>query len=95
MASNRLSQAIRGAAAAISAADGKSLRNSANAPDPHSVVFNVVAIIMTAGAGFGVCSGLPDFRGNEGFWSAYPPMKRLGLSFIDCANPAWSRKLHV
>ena len=39
--------------------------------------------------GFGVDSGLPDFRGDEGFWNAYPPMRRLGLSFIDCANPQW------
>lgn len=37
----------------------------------------------------GVDSGLPDFRGNEGFWNAYPPMKRLGLSFVDMANPRW------
>ncbi|NUO50407.1 MAG: NAD-dependent deacetylase [Polyangiaceae bacterium] len=37
----------------------------------------------------GVDSGLPDFRGNEGFWRAYPPFKNLGLSFIDLANPAW------
>jgi NAD-dependent SIR2 family protein deacetylase len=36
----------------------------------------------------GVDSGLPDFRGNEGFWKAYPPYARLGLSFVDAANPA-------
>jgi NAD-dependent SIR2 family protein deacetylase len=47
------------------------------------------AILVTAGAGMGVDSGLPDFRGNEGFWNAYPPFKKLGLSFIDLANPAW------
>ena len=28
---------------------------------------------ITAGAGMGVDSGLPDFRGPEGFWRAYPP----------------------
>jgi NAD-dependent SIR2 family protein deacetylase len=43
--------------------------------------------IITAGAGMGVDSGLPDFRGNQGFWQAYPPYSRLGLSFADCANP--------
>lgn len=37
----------------------------------------------------GVDSGLPDFRGNEGFWKAYPPAARLGLSFVELANPAW------
>jgi NAD-dependent SIR2 family protein deacetylase len=35
------------------------------------------------------CSGLPDFRGNEGFWNHYPPMRKLGLSFSDMANPRW------
>lgn len=47
------------------------------------------AILVTAGAGMGVDSGLPDFRGNEGFWKAYPPYAKLGLSFIDMANPRW------
>jgi NAD-dependent SIR2 family protein deacetylase len=40
----------------------------------------------------GVDSGLPDFRGDEGFWQAYPPMKRLGVSFVDMANPNWFRR---
>lgn len=47
------------------------------------------ALIIGAGAGMGVDSGLPDFRGNQGFWNAYPPFKKLGLSFIDMANPGW------
>jgi len=47
------------------------------------------ALLVTAGAGMGVDSGLPDFRGNEGFWKAYPPMARLGISFVEMANPRW------
>ncbi|MFH1052169.1 MAG: Sir2 family NAD-dependent protein deacetylase [bacterium] len=47
------------------------------------------AIIITAGAGMGVDSGLPDFRGNEGFWKAYPPIAKLGISFSGMANPQW------
>jgi NAD-dependent SIR2 family protein deacetylase len=47
------------------------------------------AILITAGAGMGVDSGLPDFRGNEGFWKAYPPIEKLGLDFADMANPKW------
>ncbi|MFZ5438361.1 MAG: SIR2 family NAD-dependent protein deacylase [Myxococcota bacterium] len=47
------------------------------------------ALLITAGAGMGVDSGLPDFRGDEGFWRAYPPFRALGLSFVDLANPAW------
>ena len=50
---------------------------------------NAEALLITAGAGIGVDSGLPDFRGNEGFWRAYPPMKKIGASFTDMANPGW------
>lgn len=46
-------------------------------------------MLVTAGAGMGVDSGLPDFRGNQGFWKAYPPFAKLGLGFMDMANPAW------
>ncbi|TNC28265.1 NAD-dependent protein deacetylase [Amycolatopsis alkalitolerans] len=35
----------------------------------------------------GVDSGLPDFRGDEGFWRAYPPYARLGLRFAELADP--------
>ncbi len=45
------------------------------------------ALVITAGAGMGVDSGLPDFRGDRGFWNAYPPYERLGISFVDAANP--------
>lgn len=48
---------------------------------------NAEALVITTGAGMGVDSGLPDFRGNQGFWSAYPMYERLGLSFIQAANP--------
>jgi len=44
-------------------------------------------LIITAGAGMGVDSGLPDFRGDHGFWNAYPMYRRLGLSFVQAANP--------
>ena len=47
------------------------------------------AILITAGAGMGVDSGLPDFRGVEGFWRAYPVIKNLGLVFEEIANPIW------
>lgn len=45
------------------------------------------ALVITAGAGMGVDSGLPDFRGDQGFWNAYPMYEQLGLSFIQAANP--------
>ena len=46
------------------------------------------AMLITAGAGMGVDSGLPDFRGDQGFWNAYPMYERLGINFIGAANPA-------
>ncbi len=45
------------------------------------------ALLIGAGAGMGVDSGLPDFRGHDGFWKAYPPYKALGLGFQQLANP--------
>jgi NAD-dependent SIR2 family protein deacetylase len=49
------------------------------------------ALLVTAGAGMGVDSGLPDFRGDRGFWRAYPAYEQLGLSFMELANPRWFR----
>jgi NAD-dependent SIR2 family protein deacetylase len=45
------------------------------------------ALFVCAGAGMGVDSGLPDFRGDDGFWRAYPPYARLGLRFVELADP--------
>lgn len=44
-------------------------------------------LLITAGAGMGVDSGLPDFRGKDGFWNAYPALAKARLDFIDIANP--------
>ena len=44
--------------------------------------------MITSGAGMGVDSGLPDFRGEKGFWKAYPMYERLGVTFVGAANPA-------
>jgi NAD-dependent SIR2 family protein deacetylase len=49
------------------------------------------SVVLCTGAGMGVDSGLPDFRGDEGFWNAYPAFRSLGLSFRDLANPEWFR----
>lgn len=45
-------------------------------------------LIVAAGAGLGVDSGLPDFRGNEGFWQAYPALGRARMAFTSVASPA-------
>jgi len=45
-------------------------------------------LLITAGAGIGVDSGLPDFRGTEGFWRAYPALATAGIHFQAIASPA-------
>ena len=57
------------------------------------VLHDADAVLITAGAGMGVDSGLPDFRGNEGFWKAYPPIAKRGISFYEMANPHWFDRL--
>lgn len=44
-------------------------------------------LLIGAGAGIGVDSGLPDFRGDHGFWRAYPPLAALGIRFAEIADP--------
>jgi NAD-dependent SIR2 family protein deacetylase len=61
----------------------KRLQQAARAIDEASAMY------IGAGAGMGVDSGLPDFRGDQGFWRAYPPFQELGLNFMDLANPDW------
>ncbi|MFI9810522.1 SIR2 family NAD-dependent protein deacylase [Saccharothrix variisporea] len=59
--------------------------------DPLSQAAELIAsaddVLVCAGAGMGVDSGLPDFRGDHGFWQAYPPYERLGLRFVELADP--------
>jgi NAD-dependent SIR2 family protein deacetylase len=45
------------------------------------------ALLITAGAGMGVDSGLPDFRGPNGFWGVYPALGRAKIRFEEIASP--------
>ena len=45
------------------------------------------SLIIAAGAGMSVDSGLPDFRGNEGLWRHYPPLQGLNIDFRRIADP--------
>lgn len=56
-----------------------------------SLLMNADALIVTAGAGMGVDSGLPDFRGVSGFWRAYPALAEARLRFEQIASPATFR----
>ncbi len=75
-------QLPRGAVSSIEA----SLKRAATA------IRSADALLITAGAGMGVDSGLPDFRGAQGFWRAYPALAKQGISFEEMANPAWFRQ---
>jgi len=50
------------------------------------------ALVICAGAGMGVDSGLPDFRSDDGFWRVYPALRSAGLHFTAIANPAAFRR---
>ncbi|MBU9519780.1 NAD-dependent protein deacetylase [Burkholderia multivorans] len=45
------------------------------------------SLLVTAGAGIGVDSGLPDFRGTDGFWRAYPALRHERFEFHEIASP--------
>ena len=49
-------------------------------------VRNADAVVIAAGAGIGVDSGLPDFRGATGFWQAYPALAAAGIDFQSAAS---------
>lgn len=69
--------------APIDSLDERKLQQAADA------VRQAEALLIGAGAGMGVDSGLPDFRGSQGFWRAYPAFEKLKLDFYALANPNW------
>lgn len=52
-----------------------------------ALLHNADGVLITAGAGMGVDSGLPDFRGNTGLWQHYPALGQQRLDFTAIANP--------
>lgn len=60
-------------------------------PDDITEVVRLIraadGMLITAGAGMGIDSGLPDFRGPQGFWQAYPALGRANMHFQDIACP--------
>ncbi len=57
-----------------------------------SLIKDADGLLITAGAGMGVDSGLPDFRGREGFWRAYPALARARIDFAEAASPKTFRR---
>jgi NAD-dependent SIR2 family protein deacetylase len=56
--------------------------------DAAELINQADGLLITAGAGMGIDSGMPDFRGENGFWTAYPALRRHGMRFHEIANPA-------
>ena len=52
-----------------------------------TIIADANALVITAGAGMGCDSGLPDFRGKGGFWNAYPALAKAQIQFSNVANP--------
>jgi len=53
-----------------------------------TLITDADALIIAAGASMGIDSGLPDFRGNEGFWHAYPALGQAKIDFTSIASPS-------
>jgi len=45
------------------------------------------ALVFSAGAGMGVDSGLPDFRGTNGFWKTFPTHANKQMGITELATP--------
>jgi len=56
------------------------------------LIHDADAVLICAGAGMGVDSGLPDFRGVNGFWKAYPHAKEMNLKFRQMADPKYFKE---
>jgi len=55
--------------------------------DAIALIREADGLLVTAGAGMGVDSGLPDFRSNNGFWKTYPALAQSGICFESIASP--------
>ncbi len=54
-----------------------------------NIIASAEVLLIGAGAGASVDSGLPDFRSKNGFWKTYPPAAKLGFSYADVAGGRW------
>jgi NAD-dependent SIR2 family protein deacetylase len=57
------------------------------------LILQADGVLLTAGAGMGIDSGMPDFRNENGFWNEYPALRGLGRRFHHIANPAAFRRM--
>lgn len=51
------------------------------------LIQNATALVIVAGKGMGIDSGLLDLQGEGGFWQAYPSLAKEGLGLESIASP--------
>src|SRR5690606_6618994 len=62
------------------AADPGTIRQRAEVLDRAAEAIDAAeVVVITAGAGLGVDSGIPDYRSSGGFWQQYGPLEKLGF----------------
>ena len=54
-----------------------------------NIIEKADVLLIGAGAGMSVDSGVPDFRSKRGFWKTYPPAEKLGVNYADIASGPW------
>jgi NAD-dependent SIR2 family protein deacetylase len=59
---------------------------TANIQRAAELIQEADSLVIAAGAGMGVDSGLPDFRGDAGFWKAYPALGHASIGFRAMAS---------
>ena len=72
--------------------------------DTINAINNSDALLIIAGAGMGIDSGLPDYRGPNGLWNTWHPARELNLTyetlsthqtFIDNPELAWGFQTYL
>lgn len=61
--------------------------NDINFSKARDIIRDSDAVIVYTGAGMSAPSGAPTFRGDNGFWKAFPQYEALGMNFQMMANP--------
>lgn len=51
-------------------------------------IANAECLLITAGAGMSVDSGLPDYRSQGGFWNHFPVYRELGVDYARMTRPS-------
>ena len=49
--------------------------------DATNAINSSDALLIVAGAGMGIDSGLPDYRGPQGLWNSWHPARELNMTY--------------